>query len=121
RERVADAGARPRVDVLRAAAPALSRAPRTLLRRVTRQVTGPLALQAFTVRGLRREAFVAGARVERMFSFAPTNGCALAVTLTTHQDRCCLGLTYDAAAVTDPAAMGAAVRDAFAELLGAGC
>lgn len=117
RERIATADARPRVDVLRVAAPVISRAPASLVGRLTRQATRPLALQAFTVRGLDRDAYLAGARVERMFSFAPTNGCAVAVTLTTHGTRCCLGLTYDAAAVTDPAAMGRALREAFTALL----
>lgn len=113
RRRVEQADARPAVDVLRVLAGVVSRAPGPLIERVAQRSTRPLALQAFTVRGLDRDAYLAGARVLRMFSFGPTTGCAMAVMLTTHQDTCCLGLTYDTAAVTDVAAMLRCMRAAF--------
>lgn len=114
---VAEAHAQPQVDLLRFAAAIVSRAPAGVVNRWAERATRPLALQAFTVRGLDREAYLAGARVLRMFSFGPTNGCAVAATLTTHEDTCCLGLTYDTAAVTDVPLMARSLRDAFDELL----
>lgn len=114
RRRVEQADARPEVDVLRVLAAAVSRAPGPLIERVAQRSTRPLALQAFTVRGLDRDAYLAGAKVVQMFSFGPTTGCAMAVMLTTHQDTCCMGFTYDTAAITDLALMRCCMREAFA-------
>lgn len=119
RERVACASDRPRVDLVKAAAPFAGRTPTALLGPLLERSARPLALQTFVTRGLDRDAYLAGAQVQRMFSFAPTGGCAVSATLVTHQEHCCLGLSLDTAAVTDRALLRDCMRDALAELLSA--
>ncbi|WP_354698821.1 Putative diacylglycerol O-acyltransferase [Paraconexibacter sp. AEG42_29] len=117
RERVAVAEQRTTVDLVKLAAPAISRTPTALVAQAMERSNRPLALQAFVVRGLNRDAYLAGGRVLRMFSFGPTTGCALSATLVTHQDQACIGFNYDTAAVTDPALMSRCLDETFAELL----
>ena len=62
--------------------------------------------------GLRSEAFLCGARIERVYPFAPLPGSAAMISVVTHGDTCCVGANLDAAAITD--------RDLFAECLAAG-
>lgn len=109
----------PPVDLLRATAAVLSRAPTPLLERIAGGFTRACDLQCFTFRGLDREAYVAGAKVESMAVFGPTAGAAVTMTITSHGERCGIGLTSDSAAVTDPDGLRDATADAFDELLAA--
>jgi diacylglycerol O-acyltransferase / wax synthase len=54
------------------------------------------------LRGLDRPAFVAGARIDRLWAFAPTAGSACSVTLLSHEGRGCVAIAVDRAAVADP-------------------
>lgn len=117
RRLVAEADALPNIDVLRAAAPVISRTPTPVVGRLIERAMLPLAAQGFIVPGLRRDAYLAGAQILRMFSFAPTAGCALSMTLVNHRDTSCLGFNFDREAVEDPATMGQCLRAAFREIL----
>lgn len=117
RERVLAARGEPALDFLGLTAPLMSRAPGPLLARLTASFTRSTDLQASNFRGLDREAYVAGARVERMFPFGPSPGCGLMATLVSHGGRCCIGLTIDTAAVTDPELMVRCLERGFAEVL----
>lgn len=109
----------PPVDLLRATAAVMSRAPTPLLERIAGGFTRACDLQCFTFRGLDREAYVAGAKVESMAVFGPTAGAAVTMTITSHGERCGVGLTSDSAAVADPDALQESTADAFDELLAA--
>jgi hypothetical protein len=106
---------RPRVDMLRIASPLVSRTPTVIAARLMEESMRPLAAQGFVVPGLDRDAYLAGARVTRMFTFAPTSGCALSVTLVTHQATSCIGFNFDTSAVTDPELMGRCLSEAFSD------
>jgi hypothetical protein len=69
---------------------------------------------------LNRDAYLAGAQVSEMFSFAPTEGAAISATLLNHQNRVCLAFNYDTAAVTDVETMRRSVRAALTAALGTG-
>jgi WS/DGAT/MGAT family acyltransferase len=113
---VAEAESRPYVDVMRATAPITSRAPTAFVGRAMACANRALALQGFVVSGLSRDAFLAGAQVRRMFTFAPTAGCALSMTLTSHQDTSCLAFNFDTDAITDVTLMGRCLRESFLAL-----
>lgn len=93
-------------------APLLARLPGPLLTLVAGGATTGNDLQASNVPGLRSEAFLCGARIERVYPFAPLPGSAAMISVVTHGDTCCVGANLDAAAITD--------RDLFAECLAAG-
>ena len=74
-------------------------------------------LQASNVGGIEWESYVAGAKVERMFAFGPLPGCAIMATMVTYNGTSCIGINYDAAAVTDPELFAESVVDGFNEVL----
>jgi WS/DGAT/MGAT family acyltransferase len=64
--------------------------------------------------------FVAGARVERFYAFAPPAGAAVNVALISHCDTCCIGVVTDTAAIPDPDVLVACLRDGFDEIVALG-
>ena len=74
-------------------APIVTRFFGRLLRTIDADVTD--------LRGLDRPVFLAGARIDRMWAFAPPTGAAFSVTLLSHGDTACVAVACDRAAVTD--------------------
>jgi hypothetical protein len=74
-------------------------------------------LQASNVPGIREDVYLAGARIERVYPFAPLPGCAAMITLLSHGDTCCVGANIDPAAITDVARFGRCLVAGFAEVL----
>jgi hypothetical protein len=72
------------------------------------------------VTGLRRPAYIAGARVERLWAFAPPTGAALSVTLLSHLDTCCISLMCDRQAVARPELVRACLEESLDEVLARG-
>ncbi len=64
--------------------------------------------------------YAAGARVERLYAFAPPSGAALNIALISHCDTCCIGIVTDTAAVPDADVLGACMREAFDEMIALG-
>jgi diacylglycerol O-acyltransferase len=75
-------------------------------------------VDAVDVPGLTHDAFVGGARLERLWAFAPPTGAALSVTLLSHLDTACVGLVCDGTAVGDPALLHTCLELALDEVLG---
>lgn len=72
---------------------------------------------ATNVPGAPVPVFAAGARVERLYAFAPPAGAAVNVSLISHCDTCCIGVVADTTAVPDASVMLACLREGFDELL----
>lgn len=115
--RVRAARFEPALDFLGISSGLLSRLPPALLARLTRSFTTSIDVQASNFRGLDREAYIAGARVERWFAFGPVPGSAMMATLTSQLGVCCITVAYDTDAVPDGDELMAALRDGFDEVL----
>jgi diacylglycerol O-acyltransferase len=61
--------------------------------------------------------YVAGARVERFYAFAPPAGASFNVALISHCDTCCIGVVIDTVAVPDPDVLLGCLRAGFDEVL----
>ncbi len=61
--------------------------------------------------------YVAGARVERLYAFAPPAGAAFNVALISHCDACCVGIVIDTTAVPDPELLLGCLHAGFGEVL----
>jgi hypothetical protein len=61
--------------------------------------------------------YVAGARVERLYAFAPPAGAAFNDALISHCDTCCIGVVIDTAAVPDQEILLGCLRAGFDEVL----
>jgi len=63
------------------------------------------------------ETYLAGARVERMYAFAPPSGAAVNVSLVTSADRACIGIVVDRAAIPDSPELAACLAEGFEEIV----
>jgi WS/DGAT/MGAT family acyltransferase len=61
--------------------------------------------------------YAGGAKVERMYAFAPPAGAAVNVSLISHNDTCCIGIVCDTTAVPDPDVLVRSLWEGFDELL----
>ncbi|GAA4737340.1 wax ester/triacylglycerol synthase family O-acyltransferase [Actinomycetospora chibensis] len=100
--------------------PLLARLPGALVAELAGDMTPRNDLQASNVPGLREDVFLAGARIERIYPFAPLPGCAAMITLLTHGTTCCIGANLDAAAVREPDLFARCLADGFTEVLALG-
>jgi WS/DGAT/MGAT family acyltransferase len=100
-ERTAAARSEPAIGFMDALSPVMSRLPAALVATMTERVTRSIDLQASNVRGLARTAYIAGARVERMYPFGAAPGPAVMVTLMSYQTICCIAVNVNAAAIPD--------------------
>jgi WS/DGAT/MGAT family acyltransferase len=98
-------------------APALARLPAALLVQIAGSTTAGNDLQASNVPGIREEVYVAGAKIEGIYPFAPLPGCAAMISMYTYNGTCFLGANVDALAIEDPALFGRCLASGFAEVL----
>lgn len=71
---------------------------------------------ASNVPGSPLRLHLCGRPVRELVGFGPLSGCGINVTLLSHVDQACIGVTSDPAAVPDPDGLVAALEQAFAEL-----
>jgi len=75
---------------------------------------------ATNIPGAPLPVYTAGARVERLYAFAPPSGAAVNVSLISHCDTCCIGVVVDTAAVPDRDTLVAALETGFRDVLAVG-
>jgi diacylglycerol O-acyltransferase / wax synthase len=117
---VARGRAEPAADDIGLMSPLLARLPGSAIAAIAGSMTKGNDLQASNVPGIREEVYLAGARVERMYPYAPRPGCAAMITMITHGDMCCVGANLDPAAITDRDLFGRCLVEGFAEVLALG-
>jgi WS/DGAT/MGAT family acyltransferase len=64
--------------------------------------------------------YLGGAEVTGLFAWGPTIGASLNVTLLSYRGTCCIGVTFDTAAVPDPDVLMTCLQAGFDELLALG-
>ena len=67
--------------------------------------------------GIPVETYIAGAQVVREWALAPPSGAAISVSLVSHVDTACIGVTCDTGAVRDVDGFVACLVDGFDEVL----
>jgi len=63
------------------------------------------------------ESYLAGARLERVYAFAPPSGAAFNVSLLTMAAGDCIGLTIDKRAVPDGPVLASCIREGLEEMM----
>jgi diacylglycerol O-acyltransferase / wax synthase len=94
--------------------------PRPLVTRVFGGMLRSIDLDVVDVPGLTRPAYIGGARIDRLWAFAPPTGAALSITLVSHTRTACVALACDRLAVTDPELLSTCLDDALDELISLG-
>jgi WS/DGAT/MGAT family acyltransferase len=72
---------------------------------------------ATNVPGAPVPVYAGGARMDRLYAFAPTAGAAVNVSLISHNETCCVGVVIDTTAVPDAAVLVDCLRRGFEEML----
>jgi diacylglycerol O-acyltransferase / wax synthase len=91
--------------------------PRPLVTRLFAGMLRSIDVDVTNVPGLDHPAFLGGARIERLWAFAPPTGAALSVTLVSHAGSCGIGLACDRRAVADPELLATCLEGALAEVI----
>lgn len=91
--------------------------PTSLSVRLARQQVETVDFAISNVRGAPFPLFIAGARIEANYPIGPTGGTAWNLTLMSYNGMLDMGLNADLGAVTDPAALRAAIEADFSTLL----
>ncbi|MFP3901287.1 MAG: wax ester/triacylglycerol synthase domain-containing protein [Acidimicrobiia bacterium] len=94
--------------------------PRPVVTRVFGGLLRSQDVNVSNVPGLVRPAYIGGARLERLWAFAPPTGAALSVTLVSHGEDCDVGVMCDTAAVDRPDRMAELVESGLAEMVEVG-
>jgi WS/DGAT/MGAT family acyltransferase len=110
----------PAVHLTDVLAAILDRVPAPLVTRFFGAMLKNVDVDVANVPGLRRPAYLGGAKIERLWAFAPPTGAALSVTLLSHVDTACIGVLSDVTAVADPALLVSCLTDAFDEVVALG-
>lgn len=117
RSLILSARAEPAVNMIGLMSPALARLPGSVIAQLAGPMTKGNDLQASNVPGFGQDRYLAGARIRRMYPYAPLPGCAAMITLVTHGPVGCVGVNYDAASFTEPDTFVRCLLDGFTEVL----
>ena len=111
------ARAEPALNMTGILAPVMSRLPSDLVVAARSRVGAGADVAASNFPGISWEAYVAGAKVERIYPFGPLPGAALMSTLVSHNGVCCIGLNIDGSVITEPSVLRDCVREGLDEVL----
>jgi len=117
RELIVSARGEPALSTINLMFPALARLPAALCTQLMGSLAKGNDLQASFVPGTRTERFLAGARVERVYPYAPRPSCPAMITLVTHRDVACVGVNFDPASFAQPELFIRCLLDGFTEVL----
>ncbi|HUR76112.1 MAG TPA: wax ester/triacylglycerol synthase domain-containing protein [Sporichthya sp.] len=117
RERSVAARAEPALNHVDVLAPLAARLPGMLIGQVGPRLTVGSDLQASNVPGPTGPQYLGGVSVERFYGFPPLPGCPAMITLVTHGQIGCVGVSFDAAAVTAPETFLLALCDGLDEVI----
>ncbi len=107
----------PAITALDALGPVLYRLPSALLAELTANFAGIIDMQASNVPGLPYSAYIAGARITRVYGFGPRPGTSAMVGLVSHEGVCCIGINLDPASITDVSLFERCLHVGFEEVL----
>jgi WS/DGAT/MGAT family acyltransferase len=107
----------PARDAVGLVSPLMARLPGSLTARIAGPLTKANDLQASNIPGISRDAYVAGAKIERMYLFGPLPGCAAMITLVSHGDTACIAANLDTASFTEPELFDHSLLEGFTEVL----
>lgn len=110
----------PAVELTDGLAAALDLLPPPVTASVFRSMLTNVDLVASNVPGIPMRSWIAGAELIREYPFAPASGSALSVTLMSHGDTACIGVSCDVAAVDDPGLLCECLHQALGEVVAAG-
>jgi len=107
----------PALDVMGSAATVLCHLPSPLLRNLMRAAVPRADLSASNMPGMSAPTYAAGAKVERMFVFAPLPGVAMMTSMVSYVGTCCIGINADGQVYEDTELLWKCMREGLHEVL----
>jgi diacylglycerol O-acyltransferase / wax synthase len=120
RRRVEDVRSEPALDFLGNLTPLLNRTPSGIAASLLSGINARAVLTTSSWPGVQEELFVAGARFERMFVFAPLPGTVLTGAMCTHAGACCIAINVDGEVIEQPELLWSAMQASLDEILALG-
>jgi hypothetical protein len=117
RRRVEEVRSEPALDFLGNITPLLNRTPSGIAAALLGAINSRSVLTTSSWPGLGAELYVAGAKFERMFVFAPLPGTALTGAMCTHAGICCIAINVDGEVFTDSELLWECMQDSLDEIL----
>ena len=111
------ARAEPALNMTGILAPVMSRLPSEVVLAARSRVGAGADLSASNFPGISWDAYVAGAKVERIYPFGPLPGAAVMSTLVSHNGVCCIGLNCDGSVITEPSVLRECIQEGLDEVL----
>jgi hypothetical protein len=115
--RVRAARDEPALEAFLALGPVLSRVPMWLTTELVSGGAMTSDVQVSNIPGWPHQTYLGGIEVTGFYGFAPLAGAAMMIVMATYHDRCGIGMSVDADAVTDPDLLQRCFDESFAELL----
>lgn len=110
----------PAAEITTSIASVLNRLPESAMTLVFEGMLEHVDFLASNVPGMPFRCYAGGAEILRWYGFGPCEGAAVNLTLLSHNDTCCIGVNFDAAAVPDPEVFLDCLEESFAEVLALG-
>jgi hypothetical protein len=107
----------PALDILGSASTVLCHIPSPLLSRVVQAAIPKADLSASNVPGMVAPVYAAGAKLERMFVFAPLPGVAMLSAMVSYVGTCCIGINCDGAVFEDTGLLWRSMQEGLDEVL----
>jgi WS/DGAT/MGAT family acyltransferase len=117
RRRVEEVRGEPALDFLGNITPILNRTPSGLAAALLGGINARSVLTTSSWPGLTEELYIAGAKFERMFVFAPLPGTVLTGAMCTHAGTCCIAINVDGEVITDPPLLWDCMQASLDEIL----
>jgi WS/DGAT/MGAT family acyltransferase len=115
--RVEEVRSEPALDFIGNLTPVLNRTPSPLAAALLGSINSRAVLTTSSWPGVREELYVAGAKFERMFVFAPLPGTALTGAMCTHAGICCIGINVDGEVFEDTSLLWECMQRSLNEIL----
>ena len=118
RRRVGAVRAEPALDIFASMNPILNRIPAGVAQSAVGAMNKHTALMTSSWPGVTDPCYMAGAQVERMYTFGPLPHTRLSAAMCSHVGVCCIGFNADADVFPDSDLLWECMREGLDEVLG---
>jgi diacylglycerol O-acyltransferase / wax synthase len=119
-DRVLAVRSEPALDVMGSVTPLLNFAPSSVVSTALQQLTTSALVTTSSWPGLTEPAYLAGARIDKMFVFGPLPGASMCAAMCSHVGTCCIGINVDGAAFPNIDSLWAAMQQGLDQVLALG-
>jgi len=107
----------PAIDFFNQLMPGMLAMPNSVIAALMSLVTSRMDAQASNIPGMRETVYLAGCKVLSHYAIPPRPGCAVMYAMITHDDKACIALNIDPAAIVEPRLLVESVTAEFNEII----